>query len=292
MSMDTKELLKRIRKIELKTKRLSKEAFSGGYNSAFKGKGMAFSEVKNYQFGDDVRNIDWNVTARFDEPYVKVFEEERELTVILICDVSKSMDFGSKERTKKELMLEIAATIGFSAALNNDKVGAVFISDQVEGFIPPKKGKSHVLMLLKKLIDHQSSKNETDLNEGLRYFRNVVNKRSICFVLSDFLDDGNYMEGLKIAKRKHDVLALKLFDQAEVDLPSLGLIEMYDAESGQKKWVNSSSSSVQKTYTDAYIENSNELLEELKRVGIDAAQIDTSEDFIYFLTSIFAKRTR
>lgn len=290
--MDTKELLKRIRKIELKTNRLSKEAFSGDYHSAFKGKGMAFSEVKSYQFGDDVRNIDWNVTARFDEPYVKVFEEERELTVILICDVSKSMDFGSKERTKKELMLEIAATIGFSAALNNDKVGAVFISDEVENFIPPKKGKSHVLMLLKKLIDHNSSKSETDLNEGLRYFRNVVNKRSICFVLSDFLDDGNYLEGLRIASRKHDVLALKLFDQAEMELPNLGLVEMYDAETGQKQWVNTSSAAMRKKYETSFIEKSEELLEVLKRSGIDATSLNTSDDFIYFLTGIFAKRRR
>jgi uncharacterized protein (DUF58 family) len=290
--MDTKELLKRIRKIELKTNRLSKEAFSGDYHSAFKGKGMAFSEVKSYQFGDDVRNIDWNVTARFDEPYVKVFEEERELTVILICDVSKSMDFGSKERTKKELMLEIAATIGFSAALNNDKVGAVFISDEVEDFILPKKGKSHVLMLLKKLIDHNSSKSETDLNEGLRYFRNVVNKRSICFVLSDFLDDGNYLEGLRIASRKHDVLALKLFDQAEMELPNLGLVEMYDAETGQKQWVNTSSAAMRKKYETSFIEKSEELLEVLKRSGIDAASLNTSDDFIYFLTGIFAKRRR
>lgn len=290
--MDTKELLKRIRKIELKTNRLSKEAFSGDYHSAFKGKGMAFSEVKSYQFGDDVRNIDWNVTARFDEPYVKVFEEERELTVILICDVSKSMDFGSKERTKKELMLEIAATIGFSATLNNDKVGAIFISDEVENFIPPKKGRAHVLMLLKKLIDHDSSKTETDLNEGLRYFRNVVNKRSICFVLSDFLDEGNFVEGLRIASRKHDVLALKLFDQAEMELPNLGIVEMYDAETGRKHWVNTSKKSVRKKYSALFQAKSEELLAELKRAGIDAASLNTSDDFIHFLTRIFAKRRR
>ncbi len=290
--MDTKELLKRIRKIELKTKRLSKEAFSGGYNSAFKGKGMAFSEVKNYQFGDDVRNIDWNVTARFDEPFVKVFEEERELTVMLVCDVSKSMDFGTRERTKKELMLEIAATIGFSATVNNDKVGAIFISDEVEEFIPPKKGRSHVLMLLKKLIDHSSTKTKTNLNEGLRYFRNVVTKRSICFVLSDFFDDGEFMEGLKIAARKHDVLALKLHDQAEVELPELGYVEMFDAESGQKHWVNTSSTTIRKQYMESYIERTNAFLESLKRAGIDAVNVSTTDDFVYTLTKIFAKRRR
>jgi uncharacterized protein (DUF58 family) len=290
--MDTKELLKRIRKIELKTNRLSKEAFSGDYHSAFKGKGMAFSEVKSYQFGDDVRNIDWNVTARFDEPFVKVFEEERELTVILVCDVSKSMDFGSKERTKKELMLEVAATIGFSAALNNDKVGAIFISDEVEDFIPPKKGRAHILMLLKKLIDHDSSKSETNLNVGLKYFRNVINKRSICFVLSDFLDEGNYMEGLRIATRKHDVLALKLYDQAEMQLPNLGIIEMYDAETGRKQWVNTARKSVRDRYAKSYKEASEELLAAFKRYGIDAVNLNTSDDFIHFLTRIFAKRRR
>jgi uncharacterized protein (DUF58 family) len=290
--MDTKELLKRIRKIELKTNRLSKEAFSGDYHSAFKGRGMAFSEVKNYQYGDDVRNIDWNVTARFDEPYVKVFEEERELTVILVCDVSKSMDFGSTERTKKELMLEIAATIGFSATRNNDKVGAIFISDVVEDFIPPKKGRSHVLMLLKKLIDHDSSKTETDLNEGLRYFRNVINKRSICFVLSDFFDEGDFMEGLRIASRKHDLLALKLYDQAEMELPDLGLIEMYDSETGRKEWVNTSNKTQCKKYANLFLTKSDELLDQLKKSGIDGANFSTSDDFVYFLTKIFAKRRR
>ena len=236
--MDTKDLLKKVQEIEIKTRGLTKQVFSGEYHSAFKGKGMAFSEVKDYQFGDDVRNIDWNVTARFNEPFVKVFEEERELTVMLIIDVSGSGDFGTIERSKRELILEVAAVLGFSATINNDKVGAIFVSDQVEKFIPAKKGRSHVLMILRELIDLQPKSKGTNLNEGLKYFRNVIKKRSIAFVLSDFIDDNDYFEGLKIANRKHDMVALRVFDPAERELPKIGIVQLFDAEKGIKKWVN------------------------------------------------------
>src|SRR5690554_6888504 len=232
--MDTKELLGKVREIELKTRGLTKQVFSGEYHSAFKGRGMTFSEVKNYQYGDDVRSIDWNVTARFNEPFVKIFEEERELSVFLILDVSGSSRFGTKKKSKKELMLETAAVLAFSAVANNDKVGAVLVTDKVEKFIPPKKGKSHALRILRELILYKPESTKTHLNEGLRYFRNVVKKRSICFVISDFYDENDFFEGFKIANQKHDMVALRLFDPAEKKLPNFGLIKMFDAEKGME----------------------------------------------------------
>jgi uncharacterized protein (DUF58 family) len=290
--MDTKDLLKKVRAIEIKTRGLSKQVFSGEYHSAFKGRGMAFSEVKNYSFGDDVRNIDWNVTARFNEPFVKVFEEERELTVMLILDVSGSGDFGTIERSKKELMLEIAAVLGFSAANNNDKVGAIFVSDQVEKFIPPKKGRAHVLRILRDFIDIQPSSKGTQLAEGLRYFRNVVKKRSIAFVVSDFIDDHDYFESLRIANRKHDMVALRIFDPAERELPAVGIVQMFDAEKGEKRWVNTSLKSVREKFKKRFVDFEQNLLENFRKSGVDYAALSTQGSYIGILNRLFLSRRK
>lgn len=288
--MDTKELLKKVREIEIKTRSLTKQVFSGEYHSAFKGRGMAFSEVKNYQFGDDVRNIDWNVTARFNEPFVKVFEEERELSVLLLIDISGSSSFGTVERSKKELMLEIAAVLAFSAVMNNDKVGAIFVSDQMEKYIPPKKGRSHALMILRELIDIKPKGKGTDLNEGLKYFRNVVKKRSICFVISDFYDDNDFIDGLKIANNKHDMVALRVFDPSEKELPNLGLIKMFDAEKNTVKWVNSSSSWVRNKYKRKYERFEEQLNSEFRKSGVDFATLATNGKYLAALNQLFLSR--
>lgn len=290
--MDIKDLLKKVQEIEIKTKGLTKQVFSGEYHSAFKGKGMAFSEVKDYQFGDDVRNIDWNVTARFNEPFVKVFEEERELTVMLIIDVSGSGDFGTIERSKRELILEVAAVLGFSATINNDKVGAIFVSDQVEKFIPAKKGRSHVLKILRELIDLESNGKGTNLNEGLKYFRNVIKKRSIAFVLSDFIDDNDYFEGLKIANRKHDMVALRVFDPAERELPKIGIVQLFDAEKGIKKWVNTNMSSVREKFNNRYKQFEDKLLDSFRKSGVDYAALSTHGKYLRELNILFMQRRR
>lgn len=290
--MDTKDLLKKVKEIEIKTRGLTKQVFSGEYNSAFKGKGMAFSEVKDYQFGDDVRNIDWNVTARFNEPYVKVFEEERELTAMLILDVSDSGNYGTTIRSKKELMLEVAAVLAFSATLNNDKVGAIFVSDIIEKYIPPKKGRKHALMILRELIDHKPLSKGTDLNEGLKYFRNVIKKRSISFVISDFIDENDFLEGLKIANRKHDIVAVRLFDPSEKDLPKIGITQMYDSEKGSKQWVNTNSKSVRKKYREGFEKMEKLLFEGFRKAGIDFANLSTDGKYLKALNTLFITRRK
>jgi uncharacterized protein (DUF58 family) len=288
--MDTKDLLKKVRRLEIKTKGLTKLIFSGEYHSAFKGRGMAFSEVRDYQFGDEVKTIDWNVTARFNEPYVKIFEEERELSVMLIIDVSGSENFGSIEKTKKELALELAAVLSFSALSNNDKVGAIFVSDQVEKYIPPAKGRKHALVILRELIELKPKNHGTDLNVGLKYFRNTQKKRAIAFVISDFMDDGDFIEGMKISRKKHDVVALRLVDEAEKTLPNLGIIELYNAETGEKTWVNSSSPEAQKIHVENFEEAENTLLNDFQSNGIDLCSISTDEDFIKPLIHLFKNR--
>ena len=290
--MNTKDLLKKVREIEIKTRGLTKQVFSGEYHSAFKGKGMAFSEVKNYQFGDDVRNIDWNVTARFNEPFVKIFEEERELTVILILDISGSNDYGTKKKSKKELMLEVAAVLAFSAVMNNDKVGAVFVSDQMEKYIPPKKGRAHALMILRDLIDFEPKGKGTDISQGLKYFRNVIKKRSICFVVSDFYDSNDFIEGLKIANKKHDVVALRLYDPSEKVLPKMGLIQMYDAEKGVTKWVNTSARFVREKYKKRYESFEEKLNTSFRKSGVDYATISTEGKYLVELNNLFLSRGR
>ena len=276
--------------MEIKTKGLTKHVFSGEYHSSFKGRGMTFSEVREYQIGDEVRTIDWNVTARFNDPYIKVFEEERELTVMLMIDLSGSTDYGTKEKTKKELAVELAAVLAFSAESNNDKVGAIFITNEVEKYIPPAKGKKHILYILRELIEFQPKNKETNLKEGMRFFRNVTKKRSIAFVISDYVMDDEFIEGFKISKRKHDLVALRLQDPAERILPDLGVVQLFNAESGTKTWVNSSSKSVKEKFAKNY-ENFNEEVNQLfKRNGVDYAVNETSDDYIPLLMQLFQKR--
>jgi uncharacterized protein (DUF58 family) len=288
--MDTKELLKKIRRLEIKAKGLTKHIFSGEYHSAFKGRGMAFSEVRDYHFGDEVRTIDWNVTARFNDPYVKVFDEERELTVMLIVDVSGSENFGSSEKTKKDLALELVAILSFSALSNNDKVGAIFVSDKIEKYIAPEKGKKHALMILRELIELEPNSKGTDLNEGLKFFRNTQKKRSIAFVISDFLDKNDFIEGLKISRKKHDMVAIRVVDNAERKLPSIGLVQLYNSETDETTWVNSNSQAAKEIHEKNFIQHEEKLLNEFRKAGIDNTSIATDEDFIKPLVKLFQNR--
>ena len=288
--MDTKELLKKIRLLDIKTRGLTKHIFSGEYHSAFKGRGMAFSEVRDYHFGDEVRTIDWNVTARFNEPHVKVFDEERELTVMLIIDISGSEDFGIHEKTKKDLALELAAVLSFSAISNNDKVGAIFVSDTVEKYIAPQKGKKHSLIILREFIELKAISKGTNLNEALKFFRNTQKKRSIAFVISDFMDDNDFMEGMKVSRKKHDIVAIRLVDEAEGELPSMGIVQMQNSESGQTTWVNTNSKQAKATHAHNFKKFENELFLDFKKAGIDSTSISTSEDFIKPLVKLFQTR--
>lgn len=288
--MTTSELLQKIKVIEIKTKGLTKHIFSGEYHASFKGKGMTFSEVREYHLGDEVRSIDWNVTARFNSPFVKVFEEERELTVMLLVDVSGSQDFGTTAKTKKELALEIAAVLAFSAVANNDKIGAIFISDQVEKFIAPAKGKKHALFILREIIDFEPKSKQTNLNEGFRFFRNVLKKRSIGFLISDFLDPNSVEEGLKITGNKHDLIAIRLSDPADREIPNVGMVEFFNAESNQKTWVNTASETVRQKYQVSAEKQAHQLYEMFKKIGMDHITIDTTDDFIARLIQLFHSR--
>ena len=288
--METSDLIKKIHRLEIKTKGLTKHIFSGEYHSAFKGRGMAFSEVRDYQFGDEVRTIDWNVTARYNNPYVKVFEEERELTVMLVIDISGSEEFGTTEKTKKDLALEIAAILAFSAISNNDKVGMILVSDKMERYIAPEKGKKHVLIILRELIEFKAKSKLTDLNEGLKFLRNTQKKRTITFVISDFIDQNNFMEGMRLTKKRHDTIAIKLSDIAEEILPNVGLIQLFNAESGETTWVNSSSREVRAKYQKDFQENEATTLKEFKKAGIDSVSCRTDEDMIKPLVALFQKR--
>ncbi len=288
--METKEILKKIQKLEIKTKGLTKHVFSGEYHSAFKGRGMAFSEVRDYQLGDEVRTIDWNVTARFNSPFVKIFEEERELTVMLIIDVSGSSEFGSTVKSKKDLALEIAAVLAFSAISNNDKVGAIFVSDKVEKYISPEKGRNHALIILRELIEFKPENKGTNLNEALRFFRNTQKKRSIAFVISDFFDTNNFMEGMKVSRKKHDMVAIRLFDPAEFELPKMGLVQLFNAETGKTSWVNSNSVLVQDYYTKEAVLSEAKIKDDFKRAGIDLATFSTEQDYIPVLMKLFQRR--
>jgi uncharacterized protein (DUF58 family) len=288
--MDTTELLKRVRRIEIKTKGLSQHIFAGEYHSAFKGKGMAFSEVREYMYGDDIRNIDWNVTARFHHPYVKIYEEERELTVMLLVDVSGSREFASQQKLKKDLITEISAVLAFSAISNNDKIGAILFSDIIEKFIPPKKGRQHTLRILRELINYEPQNRGTNISSALQYLINAIKKRSTAFLISDFMDE-NFEDALKISNRKHDLIALRIYDAREADLPNVGLICMKDAESGRLVWVDSSSKQVRKnvrTYWEAKLSEVNTLF---NRHGIDYTDIATHEDYVKPLMQLFKNRT-
>jgi uncharacterized protein (DUF58 family) len=289
-NLSTSELLKKVRKIEIKTRGLSNQIFSGEYHSAFKGRGMAFSEVREYQHGDEIRTIDWNVTARFNHPYVKIFEEEREMTVMLLVDVSGSKEFGTQQKTKQELATEICAVLAFSAIQNNDKVGVIFFSDKIEKFIPPKKGRSHILMIIRDLIDFTPESKGTDISMALKYFNNVIKKRCTAFLLSDFVSPSNFEQALKIANRKHDLIALRLYDKAEEDLPNIGLIPMLDAETNSIQWVNTSSSEVQKDYKIEALKRRDYLKNTFKKGGVDTTNIGTHEDYVKPLMALFKRR--
>jgi uncharacterized protein (DUF58 family) len=289
MATDTAELLKKVRRIELKTKGLTNQIFSGEYHSAFKGKGMAFSEVREYAVGDEVRTIDWNVTARFGHPFVKVFEEERELTVILVVDVSASDSFGSTEQLKKNMITEICAVLAFSAIYNNDKIGVIFFSDQVEKFIPPKKGKSHILRIIRELIEFEPEHKTTNIGEALRYLNNVVKKRSIAFLITDFLAD-DYEDGLKLANKKHDLVALQIYDQRELEMPAVGRVLFQDPETGETRWVNTNSKSVREKYRKSGEERMQNVKNACKRAGVDLASIATNESYIKPIRNLFSKR--
>ena len=285
----TKELLKKVRRIEIKTRGISNHIFSGEYHSAFKGRGMSFSEVREYQYGDDVRNIDWNVTARFDQPFVKVFEEERELTVMLIVDRSGSSHFGTKSQMKDELMTEICAILAFSAINNNDKVGLIFFTDEVELFIPPKKGRSHILRIIRELIEFKPQKRTTKIAEALKYFNNVMKKQTIAFLISDFMDQG-YEDALKIASKKHDIVGIRLYDQFEEQLPKVGLIQVQDQETGEVRWVNSSSKKLQQAHQDWNIERHKYFTNTFLKSRADQMEIETGSDHIKTLLQFFRKR--
>ena len=287
--METSELLKKVRKIEIKTRGLSKHIFAGEYHSAFKGRGMSFSEVREYQFGDDVRNIDWNVTARFNKPYIKIFEEERELTVMLLIDMSGSKNFGTKERFKDELVTEISAVLSFSAIHNNDKIGVIFFTDKVEKFIPPQKGKKHILRIIRELINFSPESKQTDIAEALRYFTNAIKKRSTVFVISDFIDK-NFKKALQIANHKHDVIALQIFDERETELPPIGLVKMKDAETGKEIWVNTSNKKLRQKFKADRLKFNAELKNTFAQSGVDFVKIRTDEDYIKPLIRLFKKR--
>lgn len=287
--MDTKDLLKKVRKIEIKTSGLSNQIFSGEYQSAFKGRGMAFSEVREYQMGDEIRTIDWNVTARFNHPYVKVFDEEREMTVMLLVDVSGSKNFGTQTQQKQELATEVCAVLAFSAIQNNDKVGVLFFSDKVEKFIPPKKGRSHILMIIRELIDFKPQNRGTNVAEALRYFTSAINKRCTSFLISDFMSN-SFENELKIANRKHDLIALRLYDLHEEEFPNLGLIPVRDEETGEYEWVNTGDKRVRHAYKVAALERNGRLEDLFKRSGVDFTKIGTHQSYIKPLMTLFKKR--
>ena len=284
------EIIKKVRKIEIKARGLSQQMFSGEYHSAFKGRGMVFSEVREYQYGDDVRNIDWNVTARLAHPYVKIFEEERELTVMLLVDVSGSGRFGTHTQFKEELAAEVAATLAFSAIANNDKVGMILFSDRIEKFIPPKKGRTHILRIIRELITFRPESNGTDLSQALRYFSNVIKKRCTTFLLSDFYCTG-YADAVKLVAGKHDLVALRLADRREPELMDLGLVKFYDPESTRTLWVDTGSPEVRRMADARYAAHEHEVETTMRRYGVDMATIWTGEDFVRPLKNLLARRS-
>jgi len=287
--MDTKELLKKVRKIEIKTRRLSDHIFGGEYHSTFKGRGMTFSEVRQYQFGDDVRNIDWNVTARYNEPYVKVFEEERELTMMLMVDVSGSQLFGTKQQFKKEIITEIAATLAFSATQNNDKIGLILFTDEIELFIPPKKGRSHVLRIIRELLEYEPKSKQTNITEALKFLSNVMKKKAIVFVLSDFITE-DYQQTLKIVGGKHDVTGIRVYDKREEEIPNLGMVQMEDEETGELLLVNTSSRKIRTNYTKYYRERVDYFKDSFTRSGAGSLSSRVDESYVKKLLGYFKRR--
>lgn len=288
--METSELISKVRKIEIKTRGLSSNIFAGQYHTAFKGRGMAFSEVREYQYGDEPRDIDWNVTARMNKPYSKVFEEERELTVMLMVDVSDSLNFGTQVMMKREMVTEIAATLAFAAIENNDKVGLMFFSDRIEKFIPPKKGRKHILYLIRELLDFQPESKATDLTVPLEFLTGAVKKRCTAFLLSDFIDPHDFRNALTIANRKHDVVAIRVYDKRMQELPDVGLMKLLDAESGKEMYVDTSSMKVRAAHRKWFDDNTSRIQDYLTRSSVDSASVRTDQDYVKALMGLFAKR--
>ncbi len=287
--METSELLKKVRKIEIKSRGLTNHIFSGHYHSAFKGKGMTFSEVREYQYGDDVRSIDWNVTARLNHPYVKIFEEEREMTVMLLIDVSGSNKFGTQKQFKEELITEIAAVLSFSAIKNNDKVGVIFFSDKIEKFIPPKKGSSHILRIIRELINFTPSNNQTNIAEALRYFTNIIKKKCTAFLISDFMDN-SFEDAIKITSKKHDLVAIRVYDELESQLPDIGIVKLKNAENGNTLWIDSSDVQIRKNYQIWWRQHEKFLNDIFLKSGTDEVKINTNQDYVKPLMNLFKKR--
>jgi uncharacterized protein (DUF58 family) len=290
--MDAKAILEKIKLLEIKTKSLTKQVFSGEYHSAFKGRGMTFSEVREYQTGDEIRTIDWNVTARFNEPFVKVFEEEREINVMLVVDVSGSQDYGIHDKSKRELALELAAVLSFSAIANNDKIGAIFYSDTIEKYVTPKKGRKHALIILRELSEQDSKNRKTNLVEALKFIRNAQKKRSVIFVISDFIDENAYLEALSHTRKRHDVVAIKISDDLEQQLPNLGIIPLQNAETGEWQWYNTSNPKFRKEYSEQYIAKNKNFTTDLRKRGIDSIEITTQDDYYRSLVQLFHQRRR
>lgn len=288
--MDSNELLKKVRKIEIKTRGLSQNIFAGEYHSAFKGRGMMFSEVRAYQYGDDIRDIDWNVTARHNHPYIKVYEEERELTVMLLVDVSGSRYFGAEGQEKREMIAEIAATIAFSASQNNDKIGALFFSDKIEKFIPPQKGKKHILLIIRELLDFKPESRGTDIGAAVRYFADAMKKRCTTFLISDFIDEHDYSKPLAVARNRHDVIALQVYDKRDTQMPDVGLMRVLDLETGSSRWIDTSSSRVRKAYGRWWYDRQQRMAETLRSRRIDFASVATDEDYVRALMGLFKNR--
>lgn len=288
--METSELIKKVRRIEIKTRGLSNNIFAGEYHTAFKGKGMTFAEVREYQYGDDIRNIDWNVTARYRNPYVKIFEEERELTAMLLIDVSASRQFGTTDNFKQDIITEIAATLSFSAIQNNDKIGVIFFSDHIEKYIPPQKGRKHILYIIRELIEFKPEHQGTDICQAIRFMTNVIKKRCTAFVISDFIDDNMSQESLTIANRKHDMVFIKLYDRCDAELPPVGLVKMKDSETGERVWVDTSSTKVRMMYKKRWDDRELKTKQMMKKAGIDGISIETSEDYVRALMRLFDMR--
>ena len=289
--MDANELLKKVRKIEIKTRGLSQNIFAGEYHTAFKGRGVIFSEVREYQYGDDIRDIDWNVTARQNHPYVKVYEEERELTMMLLIDVSGSRNFGAFGESKKEKMAEIAATLAFSSISNNDKVGVIFFSDKIEKFIPPKKGRKHILLIIREIIDFQPQNQQTNIDVALEFMTAAIKKRCTAFLLSDFIDNHDFFKSMSIANRKHDLAAIQVYDKRDAQLPDIGLVRFMDSETGRMRWIDTSSSKNRKAYDRLWYERSMRLSNVTARCGVDLVSVTTDEDFVKALLGFFRRRS-
>ncbi|MFA6701658.1 MAG: DUF58 domain-containing protein [Dysgonamonadaceae bacterium] len=289
--METSELLKKVRKIEIKAKGLSHNIFAGQYHSAFKGRGMAFSEVREYQYGDDIRDIDWNVTARYNRPFIKVFEEEREMTVMLLVDVSESLSFGTSHLIKRDMVAEIAATLAFSTIQNNDKVGLIFFSDEIEKFIPPKKGRKHVLFIIREILGFEPTSKGTNIGMALRYMTNAIKKRCTTFLISDFIDTNDYKQALKIANRKHDVVALQVYDRMSTGLKSVGLMKVHDPETNQDTWIDTSSKRTQADYLNWWSTQQQTMVNAFKQSKVDSVSVSTDDDFVKSLMMLFQQRS-